>query len=177
MTWQDLEVDGRVVISRVLEQIDDSKCGIFDLTYLNPNVAFELAYALARGKSVRIVLDQSVSKAFARFNELATLKPLGYMPYFNSSELTANLLEKRPWDDEKTAYDDIIEPILPDIENPRDALLYCPTYDPFEASSRLSLFIDDKRKRGTNILILYPEESSFEPITGLARPLCAALVS
>lgn len=168
VTWQDLRVDGRVVISRILEQINDSACSIFDLTQLNPNVAFELAYAVARGKPVRILLDKSVPGAIANFNELATLKPIGYTRYFNSSQLAANLLSVPPWQDSKTAYDDILEPALPDADNARDALLYCPTYDPFEASSRLSTFIDERRKRGTTLLVSDPKESSFEPITWIA---------
>lgn len=167
-SWEDLEVDGRVVISRVLDQIDESACAIFDLTQLNPNVAFELGYALARGKSIRVLLDRSVAGAVQDFNELSTLKPVGYTGYFNSVELSANLLDTAPWDDESTAYDDLLEPSLPEVSEPRDALLYCPTFDPFEASSRLSTFIDERRKRGTQVLVSDPKESSFEPITWLA---------
>lgn len=170
-TWEDLKVDGRVVISRILEAIDTSSCAIFDMTRLNSNVAFELGYALARGKSIRILLDQSVSDAVRNFTELATLKPLGYTSYFNSSDLSATLLESAPWEDERTAYDDLMEPSLPEMSEPRDSLLYCPTFDPFEASSRLSSFIDERRKRGTQVLVSDPKESSFEPITWLAPSL------
>lgn len=167
-SWEDLEVDGRVVISRILDQIDRSSCAIFDFTQLNPNVAFELGYALARGKPIRILLDGSVSGVAVNFNELSTLKPLGYTRYFNSAELCANLLKSAPWKDETTAYDDLLEPNLPEVSEPRDALLYCPTFQPFEASSRLSAFIDDRRKRGTQVRVSDPKESSFEPITWLA---------
>lgn len=167
-SWEDLNVDGRVVISRILDQIDQSACAVFDLTELNPNVAFELGYAVARGKSIRILLDQSVTSAVQDFNELSTLKPLGYTSYFNSAQLSSHLLESAPWEDETTAYDDLLEPSLPEVSEPRDALLYCPTFDPFEASSRLSAFIDERRKRGTQVLVSDPKESSFEPITWLA---------
>ena len=168
MTWQDLEVDGRIVIHQVLTAIDEAACTVFDLTYLNPNVAFELAYALARGKSIRIVIDRSVAKAVDAFNELSTLKPVGYTKYYNSEELGAVLLNDRPWLDDRTAYDDILDPILPESSDARDSLLYCPTYDPFEASSRLSAFVDDRQGRGTKVMVSDPKESSLEPITWLA---------
>ncbi len=167
-SWEHLKVDGRVVISRILGQIDQSTSAVFDLTQLNSNVAFELGYALARGKSIRILLDQSVTSGVRDFNELSTLKPLGYTPYFNSAELSSHLLASAPWEDETTAYDDLLEPNLPEVSEPRDSLLYCPTFDPFEASSRLSAFIDERRKRGTQVLVSDPKESSFEPITWLA---------
>ena len=167
-TWQSLHVDGRVVISKVLQAIDEAKCGVFDLTYLNSNVAFELAYCLARGKPVRIILDGSVSEAIPKFNELSTLKAVGYTKYFNSPELAAHLMSTAPWNDQRAAYDDLIEPSLPEVSDPRNALLYCPTYDPFEASSRLSTFVDDRRKSGSEVIVSDPRESSFEPITWLA---------
>lgn len=166
-TWEDLENGGRVVISGVLRAIDEAESCVFDLTYINSNVSFELAYALARGKPIRITIDRSVGSAIPSFNELSTLKPFGYTTYYNSSDLTATLLDQPPWGDDSTGYDDVLEPVLPEIAAPRDSLLYCPTYDPFEASSRLNSFIDDRRGRGLRLLVSDPKETSFEPITWL----------
>lgn len=170
-TWQDLKIAGRVVVSSVLKAIDDAQSCIFDLTVVNSNVVFELAYAIAKGKSVRITLDKTVASAVSEFNELSTLKPLGYTAYFNSNDLSAGLLAERPWDDTTTAYDDFLEPVLAEDGAPKDSLLYCPTYDPFEASSRLNSFIDERQTRGTRVKVYDPKESSFEPITWLGPTL------
>jgi hypothetical protein len=68
-------------------------------------------------------------------------------------------------------YDDLIEPSLPESPAPRQTILYCPTFEPFEASDRLSKFIDDRRSRGVRVVVSDPKESSFEPITWFAPVL------
>jgi hypothetical protein len=47
ITWQDMRVGGRIVISQLLETIDTCDMAVFDLTYLNENVLFEAGYAAA----------------------------------------------------------------------------------------------------------------------------------
>jgi hypothetical protein len=57
ITWESLIVDGAVIISRVLNAIDDAAMCIFDITVPNPNVLFEVGYAIGRGKRLWLTLD------------------------------------------------------------------------------------------------------------------------
>ena len=52
VTWEGLQVGGRLVIQRVLDAIDVAEMCVFDITYPNENVLFEVGYAIARGKRV-----------------------------------------------------------------------------------------------------------------------------
>ena len=46
--WETMLVDGRVIIDRVLEQIDNADMCIFDLTKQSENVLFEVGYEIGR---------------------------------------------------------------------------------------------------------------------------------
>ncbi len=170
-TWQDLKVDGHVVLSRILSAIDAADAALFDLTYLNQNVLFELGYAIGRAKPVRVSIDSTVEGAEKRFGDLAILRNIGYTEYHNSADLTSRLLANPPWSEPTTVYDDLIEPLMSESDRNRDAILYFKTYEAFEASSRLSTFIDEQRGRGLTVLVADPQESGFEPLTWVVPAL------
>jgi hypothetical protein len=171
VTWEDLRVGGRVVIDQVLEAIETSDVAVFDVTYLNENVLFEAGHAIARGKPVWLTIDITVAEAPNSWNELAVLKPIGYIAYRNSAELLARFLAEDPVGSLTPAYDDLIEPALPDVPEPHQTVLYCPTFEPFEAADRLSKYVDDRRSKGVRVLASDPKESSFESITWFAPVL------
>ena len=52
VTWESLRAPGRPLIDKVLGEIDRSDVCAFDVTGLNPNVMFELGYAIGAGKRV-----------------------------------------------------------------------------------------------------------------------------
>jgi hypothetical protein len=168
--WQDMLVDGRLIISKVLEAIDAADMCVFDLTRQNDNVLFECAYALARAKKFWITVDTTVATAQQEWVELGLLKPIGYTGYRNSLELVSAFLEKNPLGQDGAVYDDLIEPGLPDVQH-RDAMFYCSTFEPFEAASRLDGLIEERRKRGLQVIVSDPSESGFEPITWYAPKL------
>ena len=48
--WEDLMVSGRVLWDAVAEAIDAADLAAFEITHLNPNVCFELGFAIGRNK-------------------------------------------------------------------------------------------------------------------------------
>src|ERR1039458_1139384 len=58
--WKSLAISGRVVISAICDQIKTSEIFIADVTGLNPNVLFELGYAIAHKKRVWLLLNQHI---------------------------------------------------------------------------------------------------------------------
>ncbi|MDP9846983.1 P-loop ATPase, Sll1717 family [Streptosporangium lutulentum] len=97
LTWEDLQVDGRLIINEVESAIDNCTIGIFDLTSMNHNVLFELGLAIGKSKKVLIVRDSQDKDAEKRWRDFALLTTTGYIGYANSEELTykiASSIEK-----------------------------------------------------------------------------------
>lgn len=168
VTWEDLQVGGRLVIQRVLDAIDAAEMCVFDVTYPNENVLFEVGFAIARGKRVWLTLDSTTATASSAWKDLGILKPIGYIAYRNSADLLAKFVSDDPLSALQPVYDDLIEPVLPELSEPRQALLYCPTFAQFEAANRLSKLVDDNRARGLNVFVSDPQESGLNPITWYA---------
>src|SRR5690554_4854086 len=60
LTWEDMEINGRIINKTIFEEIDRSEIFACDLTYINHNVLFELGYAIGRRKKLLIFLNDSV---------------------------------------------------------------------------------------------------------------------
>lgn len=171
ITWEDLSVAGSLVIGKVLEAIQNADLAVFDVTHLNPNVLFEIGYAISLGKPIWLTLDGSVSAAYDGWKEFALLSPVGFVKYRNSDELVAQFLAQDPVEKLTPLYDQIIEPKLPVVPEPRKSLLYCATFEPFEAANRIDGLIDDRQRKGRSLFVSDPKESSLNPITWYARIL------
>lgn len=170
VTWEDLRVGGAIVISKVLQAIDESDFCIFDITRPNQNVLFEVGYALARGKPLWLTADTTVGTFQQNWRDLAILRPVAYEGYRNSTELSNKILAYDPVASVKPLYDTLIEPALPDSPA-RSSLLYCPPFEPFEAANRLSTLVEQRQRRGLPVITADPQESSLNPITWYAPQL------
>ncbi|WP_157411292.1 P-loop ATPase, Sll1717 family [Actinoplanes rectilineatus] len=168
--WQDMRVDGAVIINRIFEAIDSASMCVFDLTDLNENVLFEAGYAAARGKPLWLTFDQTVANARKKINSFAILSPIGLVPYSNSKDLRNRFLSENPIATLTPVYDDLIDPNLPDDPH-QDSLYYSMTFESFEASNRLSSFLDRRRQSGLSLLVSDPRESALDPITWIAPTL------
>lgn len=47
-TWEDCRVGGKVIIQEICSEISQSQLFCADLTHVNPNVMFELGFAIAQ---------------------------------------------------------------------------------------------------------------------------------
>lgn len=135
VTWEDLKVDGKIIIHDILDNIDNSTLSIFDITSLNNNVLFELGYAIGSGKPVVITKESDNKHADKLFREFSLLTTTGFTKYLDSGELTARLAE---------LVADPPQPLLNELlgvsSNPVDeaTLLYIPSMKEDEASRELS---------------------------------------
>src|SRR5438093_51190 len=53
--WEFNDVAGMPLVSPILEKIDDSPFLVADVTTLNPNVVYEIGFAVGRGKRAFII--------------------------------------------------------------------------------------------------------------------------
>jgi len=107
--WKELGVTGKLIIKEVCAAIDNSQLFICDLTYLNPNVLFELGYAIAHDKRVWITLDTSYDESKQNYDKFSLLRGVGYAGYQNADHLVNLFFQQHPYDDvRETIYSKII---------------------------------------------------------------------
>src|SRR4051794_14142904 len=82
--WEELRVSGKVVAQDICRAIDDSSFVCADLTGLNPNVLFEVGYAIGRDKRIWVILDNSLVASKQLFDQFRILTTVGYSDYRNS---------------------------------------------------------------------------------------------
>src|SRR4051794_40692351 len=82
-TWESLNIPGRIIITQVLEAISEASIFICDLTYPNPNVLFELGFAIARKKRLWLTVDKTVEEKDGKLSYIkSVLNPdIGYSSY------------------------------------------------------------------------------------------------
>ena len=96
--WTDMATGGNRLIDSILQSIDRSSVFACDLTYGNPNVSFELGYAIARFKRVWISLNTSIEKAEQNYRKtFFGLTGSGYVKYDNSSDLAKAFINEAPY--------------------------------------------------------------------------------
>jgi len=98
-TWENCKVGGKIVISEICSQIRAAPMFLADVTGINPNVMFELGFAIGARKRIWLLLDPSIAGAKMRFEEFRLLTTIGYKPYSNSDQIVAELANERPWED------------------------------------------------------------------------------
>ena len=109
-SWKSLKPTGNLIIDKICNSIEACQLFVCDLTNLNPNVLFELGYAIAQNKRVWILLDTSFEDTKTNFEKLSLLSSVGYAGYQNRDHLVNRFFQERPYDDlDATIYSKIIE--------------------------------------------------------------------
>ena len=62
-SWEELQINGKYLIREICDAIDQSDFFCADITGINPNVLFELGYAIATDKRIWLISDDSYSGA------------------------------------------------------------------------------------------------------------------
>lgn len=86
--WPQLPIFGGHIPNEVLTAIKEATYSYFDVTIPNPNVYYELGYAIGRGKAVGPVVNTSFDGAGKRIQQQGIFDNIGYKSYVNSTELT-----------------------------------------------------------------------------------------
>lgn len=89
-TWENLLVQGKILIDEITSQIDANDGLVAEISDLNPNVLFEAGYAIARGKHVWFAFDETDGDAAKNWKELGILATVGRVDYSGSSDSLAN---------------------------------------------------------------------------------------
>jgi nucleoside 2-deoxyribosyltransferase len=61
--WKSTSVGGRIIISAICEEVRKCQLFVADVTGLNPNVLFELGYAISLNKRIWLLFDTNIERA------------------------------------------------------------------------------------------------------------------
>ena len=98
-TWKALDIVGHFISEEVLEGIDSCDFLVADISVLNFNVTYEIAYAIGKGKRILLTKNKSIRERNLTINEVGIFDTLGYEEYQNSNELCSfiqNAKNKNP---------------------------------------------------------------------------------
>src|SRR4051794_29600635 len=79
--WETLAVTGRLIISKITSQIDESVLSAFDVTELNENVLFEVGYAIGTHTRIWLLRDRTYVAGNRLWDKLGLLRTTGYFGY------------------------------------------------------------------------------------------------
>lgn len=156
--WRSLFAGGRPIITRISEEIRDCQCFIADLTGLNPNVLFELGYAIAHRKRIWLLLDTAIERAKLDFDRFQLFTTIAYQGASNSEKIVEGFFADQPFGDTTNLCDDLLDRSK---RAARPTLLYLKAQIATEASNQLA------RRVGTAEIasvIDDPEESPNQPV-------------
>lgn len=161
ISWQSLRVTGKVVIHRICEAISDADIFICDLTTLNPNVLFELGFAIGLKKRIWVTLNDSYPAAKQNYENSKLLSMIGYTPYVNSFDIVDRFLHDEPYSDlDANLYADLFEGSGNNNSNPH--LFYLKCLENTNSSSSLSQHLENSSLR---IMKDDPDEVTLEPMS------------
>ena len=94
--WEENDISGRALTDPIFEKIAECDVLIADVTTMNFNVTFEIAYAIGLGKRVYLVRNENFEGEVELANKIGIFDTLGYECYANQESLTDILLAVRP---------------------------------------------------------------------------------
>ena len=92
--WQRMRTIGFKIDDLVRTSIDEAAVLIADITYPNPNVFYEMGFAIAIGKPVIPTVNIAIEKAVQRIQTTGIFDTIGWATYTNASDLRDSL---RDW--------------------------------------------------------------------------------
>jgi len=92
LTWEDLSIPGQIIFCKICKSLRSTQKVVADVTTLNPNVLFEIGYAIGLGKGIQPVRDRSYVRDEKVFEELGMLDTFGYTTFENSEDLAEQLI-------------------------------------------------------------------------------------
>ncbi len=167
--WENLKIGGKIIIQAIMNGIDESILGCFELTELNQNVMFELGYTIGTKKPVWIIRDSSAEQSANTWRKIRILTQVGYIAYKNSEEIKAAYLREYPHQGNKSIYEDYIKSNL----SPRKeaALFFIKSIHDTDADRALTRRILKEKQEGIKCILDDADESSVQTLTWYAQKI------
>jgi hypothetical protein len=170
-TWEDLRISGKNIIKEICQSIDSSQIFCADLTTLNPNVMFELGYAVGRNKRIWLIFDTSFTQQKNEFEQLRLLTTTGYAHYRSSQDIVSAFYRDQPYADlDRTLFREVVEPVLSTVDE--QLVLHLKARHDTNASIRIS---KDLQASGIPVITDDPKETSVQPIPWYGQKIYSSI--
>lgn len=97
--WEFNDIAGIPLISPIISKIEDSSFIVADITYLNPNVVYEIGYAIGKNKRVFLIRNSSLDGDKNLAKSVGIFDTLGYIDYMNADDVKfklSNYIDETP---------------------------------------------------------------------------------
>lgn len=162
--WAQMPNSGKHIVKEICNEIDDCDVFIADITAVNPNVLFELGYAIATNKRIWLTRSSDLDNEF--YDILGVLKTIGYAEYKNAYDINEAFWKQKPFDNlDNTLFNRKIKSQRTILHDPK--LFYLKSFENSQEASSLSrlllnsefpLSIDDPSETGSRSLEWYIEQ-------------------
>ena len=173
--WTHLKPTGRLIITQVLRQIDKSDLFIYDLSGLNPNVCFELGYAIAKRKRIWGTIDGTNPLNKKIVDDSVIFSSIGYAEHLNHTNIISSFSKEKPFESVDNSFisefDGILEVL--DSEIDKTDILYLKSPLQHTASKKLSSFLKNLDRR---IVEFDSLENSYKPFDDLLVSIATSKV-
>lgn len=150
-SWEDLRVEGRLIIDSILERIDESQACVAEISSSNPNVLFEAGFALARGKEVFFAIDETDQDATKAWAGLAFVDTIGRINYGGNAQVLASKVA----DLAESPAPPLIEALLANAKPREPNAVFAPSVPhKFHSAERLERLLD----RQTHLKLLASQD-------------------
>ncbi|MBB1053347.1 hypothetical protein [Dietzia sp. B44] len=150
-SWEDLRIEGRLIIDAILEDIDGRDACIAEVSSSNPNVLFEAGYALARRKHLFLAIDETDNEAVKSWSKLEFTDTIGRINYGGNPQKLADKVSELAASDEHPLLDVLLAGALSREEN---AVFAPGSPHKFHAAERLEQLLN----RNTHLQLLAAED-------------------
>ena len=171
LSWNKLQIGGRILLASICDEINQRDIFIADITKLNPNVLFELGYAIAKNRRIWLMLDGGIDQSDQQVRGFQLLGTIGYRKYNNQYEIEKTFHDDQPYATlEQTTYRDLLHPTSGEYAEAK--LLYLRSSLNTDASIKLSRQIDQSSLPST---IDDPTEVRIQRLTWYAEYVRSAI--
>jgi hypothetical protein len=171
-SWRKLDINGRFIITEVLQAIDESDYFCADLTGMNDNVLFEIGYALAINKPIWLIIDTSNMDSARKFKEFNLLSTVGHSRYTNSDKIVGEFFRSKPFESEPLNHNNLIGSRLKEVVSNKPLLFLKGQHDTdynrsmieeIENVHKLNYILDDASENKIQSFSWYLESLSGVP--------------
>ena len=163
--WNELRPNGLIIIDHILGKINKTNLFCCDISGLNPNVLFELGYALAKGKRIWMTLSKIDRNNIKLVKNVDVLDSIGYQLHINDDDIANNFIKDSPYSDLGNNilddYKGIIESLEADGDSRTDIIYFKSTLE-HTASKRLTQMLTSFHRKLQQYDILENSYQSLE---------------
>ena len=175
--WPRTRIGGKIVIKEILNRIASSDIFLCDLTGLNPNVLFELGYAIGLRKRTWITLDTTKHRSSEQYSALEIISGFGYREHTNYENIVSQFLQDFSYadlDEHLLSEHDAWMASIPQGSTKTDVFYIPSSVETTAVTNLITYFASLKQHNKRRVVVHDRLENSFDTLRGYLRSILEA---